>query len=134
MEQGRDSIYPNIFIQITVYEVRTTNSHNWFLISLLFASSISGRNNDLFDADEIPIGSWSTVQVTNTQYAGDAYKYRIYINDEMVHEEWNNDARTWQNMKIFASDEYYGAANAELRNVNLTTPFQAGKLPGTFFS
>ena len=93
---------------------------------MMFSSSISGLQRDLFESEEIPLSSWSTVQITSTQHAGDIHKFRIYINDVIVYEEWNNDARTWQNMKLFASDEYYPAAIALLRNVDLTTPFQAG--------
>ena len=95
----------------------------------MFASSISGRMNDMFNSAEILLSSWSTVQVTNTLDIDGAYKYRIFINGEMIHEELNNDARTWQNMKIFAGEEYSLAAIAILRNVKLVTPFpQEGKL------
>ena len=95
---------------------------------MMFSSSISGLQRDIFESEEIPLSSWSTVQITNTQHH-DVHKFRIYINDVMVYEQLNTDDQIWQNMKLFASDQYYAAANALLRNLHLTTPFQPGKLP-----
>ena len=48
-------------------------------------------------------------------------KYKIMINDQILYEGVNTSPESWKNVAVWISDNFYLAANANARNIALTT-------------
>ena len=86
--------------------------------ALHVTSGINGTVNVGQDIPPIPVNEWTPIQVSQAKLA-DSYKYRIHINGTLVYETTNTDAREFENVTLYASDDFYEPANARIRNIVL---------------
>ena len=57
------------------------------------------------------------------------YRYAIELDGYLQHYvDGKIPAGVFKNMKMWASDSYFPAANGEIKNIDLITPYPKGKL------
>ena len=69
------------------------------------------------------MGEYTKVTIQQVQQPDGAYVYSVYLDETKIHTTVNNDPREFDNVKLFASDNYYPASKAELRYFNFQSPF-----------
>lgn len=79
-------------------------------------SAINGDRNysSYGDTPAIPLFNWTTIEVSQIK-RGDSYKFAIRIDDKVFHEMTNSDARKFEDVKLYASDNFYQPANANIK-------------------
>ena len=84
---------------------------------LFVCSSINDNPNLCKISPRLPLGKWTKIVVQQTQKEDLKYYYEIFINDKKKISIVNKKPRIFKNVKYYASDPFYQAANAMIRNV-----------------
>ncbi|XP_047137853.1 uncharacterized protein LOC100198704 isoform X2 [Hydra vulgaris] len=91
----------------------------WFHYSgnggLHIAAPINGNVNRYFDTAPIALKQWTNVEIRQ-HLEGNAYVYTIKLNGEIVFTEKNNDARSFEDVKVYASDPWYPVQDGSIRD------------------
>ena len=93
---------------------------------LSFATSLNGNFNYGWYDDGSNFNVWTRVVLSQLKIdSGDGgvqYRYTIRINDENKKQEINTAAKTYTNMKAYASDNFqYAATDARIDNLVIAT-------------
>ncbi|XP_065682612.1 uncharacterized protein LOC100201592 [Hydra vulgaris] len=81
------------------------------------ASSINGYLDvQTFWTNAVTVNQWSNI-VINQVYNGSIYVYRIIINEEVVFCTINNQANSFVNVKVYASNPWAEAQNGSIKNL-----------------
>ena len=97
----------------------------WFLpgtTKLHITSAVNGLNNYRpDDTDPIPMNEWTLVEISQLRQTDGSYQYTIKINDQIYDQIINNDAREFENIKVYTGDNYSFAPAATIRNLKINT-------------
>ena len=86
--------------------------------NLIICSSINDNANYVTNIPiELPVNKWTKIVVQQIQKDDLKYHYEIFINGKKNLSIVNKKPRIFKNVKYFASDPFYQAANAVIRNV-----------------
>ena len=98
------------------------------------SSSFQGHLNYAFNSRNLPLNVWTKIEITMVEIAANSYRYTIVIDGpgSMIPLEHTVTGKipagVFKNMKMWASDSYFPAANGEIKNIDLITPYPKGKL------
>merc|ERR1711868_338011 len=85
--------------------------------SLHICSAINGNKNKCYNSAATSVGEWVSVNI-----AQDASGlYEIQINGESVFTEQNDDARTFNNVRVYAADGWYVPLDGVIRNFEFSS-------------
>ena len=83
-------------------------------------SAVNGKGNFCWNSGvTIPRGKWTTVFITQ-QPEGNSYRYTVKVGNVQIGTVINSQAREFSNVKVFASDNWYNAAQGSIRNLVIT--------------
>ena len=88
---------------------RTTKLH--------ICNAINGNGNNCFNSKPLPKNQYTTVVIQQTLKYNDRYRYSIEIGGEEVYTVTSINPRVYQNVKLFASDNYYNPAKGSIKNI-----------------
>jgi len=90
--------------------------------SLLFASAIDGNPNrdGYLEGLTLSYNTWYNVEMSQL-YSGYDVFFNIKVNGRSYVTIKNNDARSFQNVKIFAGDNFYAAAYGKIQFLKIRT-------------
>ncbi|XP_066913716.1 uncharacterized protein [Clytia hemisphaerica] len=86
---------------------------------LRICTTLNDNPDDCYDSpDTLPADNYTNVQITQL-YDTEAKKFRysIFINNDKKFSKYNNNAQDFFNVQLFASDPWYPAANAHIKNL-----------------
>ncbi|XP_065672703.1 uncharacterized protein LOC105845300 isoform X5 [Hydra vulgaris] len=86
--------------------------------SLHISASINGNLNRVFKTAPVTLKEWSHVEISQ-QLVNNAYIYTIKLNGENVLSEENNQARSYDNVMVFASDPWYPAQDGSIKDLTI---------------
>ena len=82
--------------------------------TMSFYSSFNGDYNLFLKSHWLAIGEKVSVNVTQSYLSEDVYRFAIYIDGNEIFSRANNDARSFENVKVYAGDPWYQPAKAIL--------------------
>ena len=85
-------------------------------LHIAFASS--GNRNYYVNTKVLPVNKWVKVRLSQ-QLEGSQYIYKIFINDKQVLRRVNTQPRDFRNVKVYAGDPWYQAAEGYIRNLDI---------------
>ena len=92
----------------------------WFHVSgnggLHIAAPINGDVNRYFDTKPLALKQWTNVEISQ-RLEGNVYIYRIKINGEVVFTEKNEQPKSFENVKVYASDPWYPAQDGSIKDL-----------------
>ena len=71
--------------------------------------------------DEIPLNSWTHVEISQMEEPADVFEFIIRINNIEVHRKRNNEPAVNYDVKVYASDHSWPAAHARIQNITHET-------------
>nr|XP_047133477.1 uncharacterized protein LOC100212045 [Hydra vulgaris] len=83
--------------------------------TLLIVSSINGNRNYGVTTNPFQLNLWSNIEVTQI-LRGTAHIYTIRINGNVFYSEVNNQAQSFDNVKVYASDPWHEVQNGSIKN------------------
>ena len=102
----------------------------WFHVSgnggLHIAAPINGDVNRYFDTKPLALNEWTNVEISQ-RLERNVYIYRIKINREVVFTEKNQQAKSFENVQVYASDPWYPVQDGSVKDL-----FIINKLSGMF--
>ncbi|XP_065656161.1 uncharacterized protein LOC100212432 isoform X5 [Hydra vulgaris] len=84
--------------------------------SLHIAAPINGDINRYFDTAPLPLNNWSHIEISQ-QLENNIYIYKIQLNGENVFSEVNTQPKSFDNVKVYASDPWYLAQDGLIKNL-----------------
>ena len=84
---------------------------------LRICAPINGDRNYCFNSEDLEIGQWTNVKITQIRTGDCEYLYSIIINGEKVHEVTNTRAEEFSNVLLYTSDPWYDAAPVQIKNL-----------------
>nr|XP_047137903.1 uncharacterized protein LOC100212432 [Hydra vulgaris] len=84
--------------------------------SLHIAAPINGDINRYFDTTPLPLNDWSHIEISQ-QLENNIYIYKIQLNGENVFSEVNSQPKSFDNVKVYASDPWYLAQDGLIKNL-----------------
>ena len=89
---------------------------------LYICTGLNDHRSYSFTSEALPLDQWTTV-VIKQEFVDSRYMYSIHINGVEVHSKHNQKPRRYENVKVYASDDFKDPANGFIRNLtyyNLT--------------
>lgn len=84
-------------------------------------SDVNGDLNYITDDTQaFPLNRWVSIVVQSKKTHG-VHIYSVTVDGRKIREVENKDAELYQNVKVYAADPWYPAANAYIRNLQTTT-------------
>ena len=83
---------------------------------LHIAAPINGNVNRYFDTKPLALKQWTNVKISQ-RFEENVYIYSIKINGEIVFTEKNQQARSFENVKVYASDPWYPVQDGSIKNL-----------------
>ncbi|XP_065641422.1 uncharacterized protein LOC136073594 [Hydra vulgaris] len=93
--------------------------------SLLISAPINGSPLQYFKTEPIEVNQWTYIEISQV-LINTFYIYRIKINEEFICSEINNQAQTFKNVKVYASDPWYDAQDGSIKDlliIGISTPW-----------
>ncbi|XP_065679558.1 uncharacterized protein LOC100201038 isoform X2 [Hydra vulgaris] len=84
--------------------------------SLYIATPLNDDPNHAFETYPLPLNQWTTVEISQ-HHQEDIYLYTVKLNGEIVFNEQNEHAKSFKNVKVFASDPWHNAQNGSIKNL-----------------
>ncbi|XP_047124015.1 uncharacterized protein LOC105845560 isoform X3 [Hydra vulgaris] len=75
-------------------------------------------NNCLNQTSDLKLGMWSSLKISQELIKG-KYNYSIQLNNEILLNVENQDAREFLNVKVYVSDPWFDASPAYIRNLKI---------------
>ena len=94
--------------------------------SLYIAAPINGNLDRVFKTEPVPLKEWSHIEISQ-QLENSIYIYAIRLNGEKVFSEENTQPKTFENVKVYASDPWYPAQDGSIRDLIISN-----RQPGDF--
>ena len=94
----------------------------WFIsgtTKLHICSAVSGNRNRCYNSAPLPKKKFSRILIRQIQKRNFKYYYQIFINGKKKFDVLNTKPKVFKNVKYYASDPWYKAAKAQLRNMKL---------------
>ncbi|XP_065653272.1 uncharacterized protein LOC136080484 isoform X2 [Hydra vulgaris] len=80
-------------------------------------SSINGEINCQYTTNtSLPLKAWTRINISQS-LENDVYIYRIKVNETEVYKRKNTEAKTFQNMKVYAADPWYSTHNGIIKEL-----------------
>ena len=80
-------------------------------------SAVNGNGNFCYNsAVSVPRGQWTTVEITQRP-EGAYYRYEVRVGNVLIGSVINKQAKVFTNVKAYASDNWYNAAQGMIRNL-----------------
>ena len=96
------------------FKAQTTMMH--------ISSAVNGNENYYpSDTSPLPMNEWTQVEMSQLRLTDGSYQYTIKINDQIYDQIINNDAREFENIKVYTGDNYSFAPAATIRNLKINT-------------
>ena len=89
---------------------------------LHITNSVNGNGNHVVNKD-IPMGKYTKVTIQQVERSDGVYVYSIYLNEKGVFSIVNTQPQEFDNVKLYASDNFYPASKADLKDFNFKSPF-----------
>ena len=86
---------------------------------LHICSAVSGNKNRCYNSASLPKNKFTRVLIRQIQKRDFKYHYQIFINGRKRLDVINRRPRIFKNVKYYATDPWYTAANAQLRSFKL---------------
>ena len=84
---------------------------------LTIYSAVNGYPNYRYDSTKMfPLNTWIRVKIEQADENGKA-TFRVYLDDEEVHEMINTQPRDFDNVKVYVSDPWYPPQAGKIRNL-----------------
>ena len=93
------------------------NSNSFWYVT----SSVSGNKDHWHKFTNVSLNSWTSFRIWQDQLPDGTYMFEYSINDDTIYSIFNNDPRSFRNVKIYASDPWHVAAKAKIRNFQVCT-------------
>ncbi|XP_065653549.1 uncharacterized protein LOC136080612 isoform X2 [Hydra vulgaris] len=93
--------------------------------SLLISAPINGSPLQYFKTKPIEINQWTYIEISQV-LINSFYIYRIKINEEFICAEINNQAQSFKNVRVYASDPWYDAQDGSIKDlliIGILTPW-----------
>ncbi|XP_065679570.1 uncharacterized protein LOC101235088 isoform X2 [Hydra vulgaris] len=86
---------------------------------LLITSAINGNKNYFFTTtSSLPLNQWSKIEICQRlDYS--VYVYEVSLNGNIIFTVRNNDARDFQNVKVYLGDQWYSAQTGSVKNLKI---------------
>jgi hypothetical protein len=81
---------------------------------------VSGNGDFCRSSSPLPLNQWSSVTIQNKKINQDMY-YTVTVNGVELHNGINKTPKSWSNVAVWASDNFYLGAKAMIKNAILTT-------------
>ena len=88
---------------------------------LCIASAINNNPNFQVNTTQIPINQWSHVEIYQIRIEDGAYQLYIKIDNTTAYTIVNENPSAFSNIEVFTSDNYYPAADADIKNLVLVS-------------
>ena len=92
----------------------------WFHLSgnggLHIAAPINGNGNQYFDTQPLAVMQWTNVEISQ-RLEESVYVYAIKLNGVKVFSEQNLQAKSFENVKVFASDPWYPVQDGSIKDL-----------------
>ena len=83
---------------------------------LHIAAPINGNVNRYFDTQPVQLKQWTHIEIRQ-QLQGSNYVYKISLNGVEVFSENNQQAMSFENVKVFTSDPWYSVQDGLIKNL-----------------
>ena len=86
---------------------------------LHICSAINGKGNDCYNSKEIPMNKKTNIVIRQVHQYDNKYRFSVLLDgtEQQDSVKINTQALEYTNVKMFAGDEHYEPANAELDNI-----------------
>ena len=74
------------------------------------------KGNECHDESVIKVGKWTEIEISQRE-DGNSYRYTIKVAGVVVKSMVNNNARSFNNVKVYTSDPWFRAAQGSIRNL-----------------
>ena len=92
----------------------------WFLpgqLKMHICCSINSKKNHCFNTKtDLPTTTFTNVRVSQT-WNSTHYVYQIFVNGDLKSSQVNFSPDVFKNVKVYAADPWYPAANADVKNL-----------------
>lgn len=85
------------------------------------ASAINGNKNFRIDTDPIPINEWTQLEISQLRQLDGVYQFTIRIAGTIFTQINNTDPREFSEIKVYTSNNYRPAANAQIATLTIST-------------
>ena len=99
---------------------------------LYICSAVNGDRDYCYNSKDFPLNNWIKVKVEQTEVDGNAM-YRVYLDNEKVHEVVNTQPAEFDNVKVYVSDKWYNAQEGKIRNLIIDNRGAAGEFIVSFY-
>ena len=83
---------------------------------LYICTGLNGDKDYCFTSEALPLNQWTAV-VIKQEFVDSKYMYSIQINGVEVHSAENQNARRYEKVKVYASDDFKDPANGFIRDL-----------------
>ena len=93
----------------------------WFskwILNLHICSSVNRQHNYCNDFLPIQLEKWINVNITQRRTKS-AYKYEIFINNNLIHDKINYYAHNYTNVKVYVGDPWHTSQPGFIRNITI---------------
>jgi len=92
---------------------------------IYFVSSVGSNANYATRSKNIQLNKWMRIIIEQTKRNGKVY-FTVSVDGQIVHEVENTNPRTFEDVKVFAGDNFYPAPDASYKNVHWENIESAG--------
>ena len=85
---------------------------------LTITSAISGNQNYYFNTQPLPLNEWSSFQISQYRIDG-IYIFKVYLNGKIIHSVENTKPQSFENVKVYTSDPWYGAQAGSIKDLSI---------------
>ncbi|XP_065651458.1 uncharacterized protein LOC136079549 isoform X6 [Hydra vulgaris] len=87
---------------------------------LYITSAVNGNNNYVFITQPLPLNQWSSIQVSQIRING-KYVFSVYLNKSMIHSVENTNPRSFENLKVYASNPWFNAQDCSIEELKIVS-------------
>jgi len=81
-------------------------------------SALNGGGDSCYHGTVANAGEWISVEISQT-FSNYKYEYEIKINGQSVYKVDNNKAQEFENVKVFAADNFYTSLDGKIRKLSI---------------
>ena len=87
---------------------------------LVISRGLGIDGNDYFETSTMPLNEWIHIEIEQEKI-GQKYFQKVVINGDMIRTVENNEVETYENVKLFTSDNFHPPSDVEFCDVEWTS-------------
>nr|XP_047145915.1 uncharacterized protein LOC105843863 isoform X2 [Hydra vulgaris] len=85
---------------------------------LQICSAVNGDINYWKNTDPLPLNVWSSIKVLQIIQNG-VYKYKVYINESVIHSTTNTNPQTFSNIYVYAANPWHETSDGSIKDLKI---------------